>query len=131
MNEKIYKGYIIDKSQKDKSIFKTLNITNHKTIWLGLIKIYEVEVKGREIGVVVPCLQKNMTSRIGFVKQEFYLHFYCEDELLIVYRSKIFSATSDPSTWIEAHNYGKSLGIISKQLDYLTPEENYQRYFKR
>lgn len=32
MNRKVYKGYIIDKSQKNKKIFETLKITNKKTI---------------------------------------------------------------------------------------------------
>lgn len=44
MGEKIYKGYIIDKSQKNKNIFNTLEISNKKTIWCGLITIYEIVV---------------------------------------------------------------------------------------
>lgn len=119
MGEKIYKGYIIDKSQKDRKIFKTLQVTNQKTIWLGFITIYEIEVTEKELSTVIKRLQKNMISRIGLKKQEFYLHFYCENELIVVYRTKEFLATSNKSTWIEAQNYGKSLGIISKQLDFL------------
>lgn len=129
MSEKIYKGYIIDKSQKDRKIFETLQITNQKTIWLGLITIYEIEVAKKELDTVINRLQKNMVNRIGLKKQEFYLHFYYGNELIVVYRTKKFLATSDKSTWIEAQDYGKSLGIVSKQLDFLTPEQNYQRYF--
>lgn len=131
MSEKIYKGYIIDKSQKDKKIFETLQITNQKTIWLGLITIYEIEVIEKELDTIINRLQKNMVNRTGLKKQEFYLHFYCENELIVVYRTKKFLATSDKSTWIEAQNYGKSLGIVSKQLDFLTPEENHQCYFSK
>lgn len=108
MSEKIYKGYIIDKSQKNREIFDTLRITNQKTIWLGLITIYEIEVTEKELGTVINQLQKNMVNRIGLKKQEFYLHFYCGNELIIVYRTKKFLATSDKSTWIEAQNYGRS-----------------------
>lgn len=131
MSKKVYKGYIIDKSQKDKKIFETLQITNQKTIWLGLITIYEIEVIEKELDTIINRLQKNMVNRIGLKKQEFYLHFYCENELIVVYRTKKFLATSDKSTWIEAQNYGKSLGIVSKQLDFLTPEENHQCYFSK
>lgn len=49
MGEKIYKGYIIDKSQKNKNIFNTLEISNKKTIWCGLITIYEIVVKESEL----------------------------------------------------------------------------------
>lgn len=131
MSEKIYNGYIIDKSQKSRKIFDTLRITNQKTIWLGLITIYEIEVTEKELDTVINQLQKNMVNRIGLKKQEFYLHFYCENELIVVYRTKKFLATLDKSTWIEAQNYGRSLGIVSKQLDFLTPEQNRQRYFSK
>lgn len=46
-------------------------------------------------------------------------------------KAEKFLATSDKSTWIKAQDYGKSLGIVSKQLDFLTPEQNRQRYFSK
>lgn len=125
MKEKIYKGYLIDKSQKDKRIFKTLNITNQKRIWLGLIKIYEIEVNENDLDIVIRRLQENLVSSFGLIKQEFYFHFYCQEELIIIYREKIFHATADRATWVEAQEYGKTLGIVSRQLDFLTPEENF------
>lgn len=129
--DKNYMGYIIDKSQKDKKIFEKLKITNQKTIWLGLITIYEVEVREKELDKVIKQLQRNMSDHIGLKKQEFYLHFYNHDELIVVYRFKKFTATSDKSTWQEAQNYGRSLGIADKQLDFLTPEDAYRRYFSK
>lgn len=129
--DKNYMGYIIDKSQKDKKIFEKLKITNQKTIWLGLITIYEVEVREKELDKVIKQLQRNMSDHIGLKRQEFYLHFYNHDELIVVYRFKKFTATSDKSTWQEAQNYGRSLGIADKQLDFLTPEDAYRRYFSK
>lgn len=131
MEEKIYKGYIIDKSQKNKNIFNTLEISNKKTIWCGLITIYEIVVKESELIELISRLQNNMVDHIGLLRQEFYLHFYCGNELIVVYRNKVFFATSDKSTWEEAQSYGRGLGIVSKQLDFLTPEENYSRYFSK
>lgn len=129
--DKNYMGYIIDKSQKDKKIFEKLKITNQKTIWLGLITIYEVEVREKELDKVIKQLQRNMSDHIGLKKQEFYLHFYNHDELIVVYRFKKFTATSDKFTWQEVQNYGRSLGIADKQLDFLTPEDAYRRYFSK
>lgn len=131
MNKKVYKGYIIDKSQKNKKIFDTLKITNKKTIWLGLITILEIEVQEDELDTVIKQLQKNMADHVGLKKQEFYLHFYSGNELIVVFRTKNFIATSDKTTWIEAEAFGRSLGIVDKQLDFLTPEENYKRYFAK
>ena len=39
MKNKVYIGYIIDKSQKDKTIFNNLTITNKKSIWLGFVSV--------------------------------------------------------------------------------------------
>lgn len=90
--------------------------------------VFKDKILKYEIGNIE---EKNMVNRIGLKKQEFYLHFYCGNELIVVYRTKKFLATSDKSTWIEAQNYGKNLGIVSKQLDFLTPEQNRQRYFSK
>lgn len=58
MKNKVYIGYIIDKSQKDKTIFNNLTVTNKKSIWLGLITIYEIQVNEEKINTVINCLQK-------------------------------------------------------------------------
>ena len=70
-----------------------------------------------------------MVTHIAFVKQEFYVHFYCENELIVVFKEKVFHITTDKITWTEAIAYGRSLGIREKQLDFLSPEENKRRYF--
>lgn len=127
MGEKIYTGYIIDKSQRDKKIFKNMIITNQKTTWLGLIIIYEVQVDADYIDLMIKKLQDNMVTHIGFIKQEFYIHFYCGEELIVVYRDKVFHITADKKTWTEAVEHGRKLGIVEKQLDFLTPEEMKKR----
>ncbi|MGL5437085.1 MAG: hypothetical protein ACRDBO_17195 [Lachnospiraceae bacterium] len=126
---KTYIGYIINKSQKDKKIFKDLIITNKKTIWFGLITIYEVQIDSSKMEAIIKRIQNNMVSHIGIFKQEFYAHFYCGTDLIVIFREKAFQITSDKSTWKEAQLYGKSIGIVEKQLDFLTPEENRKRYF--
>lgn len=132
MGKKIYTGYIINKSQRDKKIFKNMVITNQKTIWLGLIIIYEVQVDADYIDLMIKKLQSNMVTHIGLIKQEFYIHFYCGEELIVVYRDKVFHITADKATWTEAVEYGRNLGIVEKQLDFLTPEEmkNMTKTFK-
>ena len=130
MSEKLYLGYILDKSQRDKQIFIELKCVNKKKIWLGLISIYEVEISHQDINRIIIRLQQNMISHIGSFRQEFYAHFYCGEELIVVFRDKVFHATCDPDTWRAAKQYGRSLGIVEKQLDFLTPEENRAKYFR-
>ena len=58
MKNKVYIGDISDKSQKDKTIFNNFTVTNKKSIWLGLITIYEIQVNEEKINTVINCLQK-------------------------------------------------------------------------
>jgi hypothetical protein len=91
---------------------------------LGLITIYEIQVLADDIDNIIKKIQRNMVKRIGFIKiifKEFYAHFYSGNELIVVFREKTFHITSDKSTWTEAQAYGKSMGIIEKQLDFLAP----------
>jgi len=64
-------------------------------------------------------LQDNMSDKVLFKKQEFYFHFYRDNELIIVYKDKIFKISPDKSTWIDAITYGKRLNISEKQLDFI------------
>ena len=59
-----------------------------------------------------------MSDRIFLKKQEFYLHFYRNNELIIVFRDKIFSVAPDKSTWADAIAHGRKLKIAEKQLDF-------------
>lgn len=53
------------------------------------------------------------------IKDSWYAHFWIGDDVLVVYKSKIFSIDADDrSTWKECVDYGLSIGIIEKQLDF-------------
>jgi len=108
---KNYHGIIIDKSQKDKSIFERLKILGSKTSSKGWI-LYKIEVNPEEINKIIQELQQNMISG------PYYCHFYRNNELIVVFKEKIFRITPDKSTWKEAIEYGRSSGIPEKQLDF-------------
>jgi hypothetical protein len=113
-----YHGIIFNICQKDKSIFNELNIIGKKKFIFGLFTIYKVGVSQNDLNDVIRIIQKNMTDQILFKKQEFYAHFYRLNELIIVYKYKLFKVTTDKSTWEEAIEYGKSLKIKDEQLDF-------------
>jgi hypothetical protein len=113
-----YHGIIINLSQKNKSIFNTLEIIGRKKLFFGLLTIYKVKVTPDKIDRVINEFQSNMSCRIAFKKQEFYLHFYRENELIIVFKDKIFNISPDKSTWSDAIAYGRQLKIADSQLDF-------------
>jgi hypothetical protein len=50
----------------------------------------------------------------------FYCHFYRGEELVVVFKERIFKANAcDKSTWAEILEYGKSIHIPEAQLDFL------------
>lgn len=51
-----------------------------------------------------------------------YVHFWepGKDDVLVVFKDKAYDINySDKSTWKEAIQYGKSIGILEEQLDFL------------
>lgn len=118
-DKRIYHGIIVNISQKDKSILKSFEIIGVKKVLFGLLKLYKLQVTADMIEKTIKDLQSNMSDRILLKKQEFYFHFYRENELIIVYRDKIFKVSPDKSTWTEAIAYGEGLNISDKQLDFI------------
>ena len=114
-----YHGIIVNLSQKNKSIFKRLNIVGVRKVLFGIIKIYKIDTSEKEINELIQEIQMNMSKSILMINQEFYAHFYRKNELIIIYRNKIFSVTMDKKTWEEAIKYGRSIGIKEKQLDFI------------
>ncbi len=107
MNE--YHGIVIDVSQKNKDIFKKLKIIGKKVS--GEWVLYKISVPAENISNKISTLQKGMADG-------FYFHFYRDNELVVVFKDRIFNIETDRSTWNAAVEYGKSLGIPGKQLDF-------------
>jgi hypothetical protein len=104
-----YHGILVDVSQKNKKIFKKLNILGKKKI--GKWGLYKIEISSKEMKKKVEELQANMIDG-------FYFHFYKDKELIVVFKKKIFIVETKKSSWKEIIKYGKSLGIPKKQLDF-------------
>jgi hypothetical protein len=55
--------------------------------------------------------------------EKWYAHFWTGDNVIAIFPNKTFNFKySDKSTWTEAVEYGKSLGIPEEQLDFLIEE---------
>jgi hypothetical protein len=114
-----YHGIVINKSQKDQAIFNELDVIGKRKIFCGLIVFYKIRVRTQDIDIVIKRVQKNMSSKFLFKKQEYYAHFYRADELIIVFRDKTFTVTTNRKTWRDPIAYGKSLYIVEDQLDFM------------
>ena len=118
MNNKDYHGILIKQSQRNKFIFKQMNIIGKKKVFFGFVVLYKISASPEKLDDLIQSIQENMAKRMLFAFQEFYAHFYRDSELIVVFRDKVFHMTTEKSSWEDAIAYGKSLGIIEKQLDF-------------
>lgn len=105
-----YKGTIIEESLENLDILKDFNILSSKVSSDLEWHMHTVEVTEDQI-----------QKLSWYIKPEkWYAHFWNSDDVIVVFRDKIFNLKhSDKSTWKEAVDYGKSVGIPEEQLDFI------------
>ncbi|HEY4482642.1 MAG TPA: hypothetical protein VI953_00505 [Candidatus Paceibacterota bacterium] len=105
----MYKGTIIENSLVDKEILKEVKVG--KSYSSGSWILHDVFVTKDQISV----LSKSLADG------PWYIHLWepGKDDVKVIYRDKVFDIKfSNKSTWADAVEYGKSLGIPEEQLDF-------------
>ena len=104
---KIYKGIIIQESLEDKNLVKKMQILDTKVD--GDWNIHTILISKADIDGLAP-----------YIKQgPWYAHFWHGNEVLAVFRDKIFKFKhNEPTSWRETIGYGISIGIPRQQLDF-------------
>ena len=123
-----YHGIILNISQRDKSIFDEIDVIGKKKIFLGILVLNKVNVASEDLEPLIQKLQSNMTKHFIHLIHEFYCHFYRGNELIVVFRNKVFRVTTDQSSWKEVIVYGRTLGIPMKQLDFFPYKIEDEKY---
>ena len=111
-----YKGIIIKESLVDPTILEGIKVISTRTevdqddpnnIW----HFNNVEVSRDDI----ENLQTHLKREGGW-----YMHFWRGQDVMVVFRDKLFEIKyDDKSTWKDAVEYGRSIGIPAEQLDFL------------
>jgi len=113
-----YHGIVINLSQKDPSIWNSLDVIGEKAVIPGILALNKICVQPDDAGRAIQLLQENMRDNCWPFAKGFYFHLYRNDELIIVFKSRIFRVTTDPATWTEAMEFGLKQGISKRQLDF-------------
>ncbi|MBP9836978.1 MAG: hypothetical protein KBC78_04065 [Candidatus Pacebacteria bacterium] len=106
----MYKGTIIENSLSDKNILHEVKIirTWQSSKWT----LHDVLIEEDQI----PKLSNSLSDG------PWYIHVWKpgNDKIKVIYKNKIFQINySDKSTWKDAVDYGKSIGIPEEQLDFV------------
>lgn len=96
----MYHFILIDQEFTDHGFPETFNIFAQKQD--GSWKIYGVEVPKDSLERSIADIQKNMKAGT------WYAHGYNENELIVIFKEKIFRVKPEPSEWDEIVEYGKA-----------------------
>lgn len=109
-----YTGTIVEESLKDNRFMNTLDIIdvrissaeNPVDRW----HLYKVEIDKADIDALSGQLKS----------EKWYMHFWNGDGVIAVFPNKVYEFQySDKSTWKDAVEYGRSIGIPEGQLDFV------------
>jgi hypothetical protein len=71
---------------------------------------------------IVEVLREEMEKLQSLLKREggWYMHFWKNRDVIIVFRDRLFKIDyDDKSTWKDAVEYGRLIGVPDEQLDFL------------
>jgi hypothetical protein len=113
-----FHGIIINISQKNYSVLHSLEIIGRKVVLLHIVSLLKVRVPSESLDATIKRLQDNMRKNCLPFAHSFYFHFYNDDELIVVFKNKLFRVKPEPLQFGEIVEYGKMVGIPEKQLDF-------------
>ena len=137
-----YHGEVINLSLRDVTILNKFKIIDIKKRFLGVVKIYTVELPSEKIEKIAKHFQANMSTNL---KKEWYITFHNRERIIIIFRTRIFnlsgkgitpvhgkmldvSYAEDKENWNELINYAQKLGVPNNQCDFL-PEDFSKRIY--
>ena len=106
-----YHGEVINLSLRDVTILNKFKIIDIKKRFLGVVKIYTVELPSEKIEKIAKHFQSNMSTKL---KKEWYI--------------TVHNRAEDRENWNEMINYAKKIGIPNSQCDFL-PEDFSKRTY--
>jgi len=109
---KEYHGIVIDKSLKDKKIIKKLNVIGSKKSTSNKLLQLKISFPEEKLNEMIKFIQENLVT-----KEKYYAHFYKGNEVIVIFKDKVFYVSTDKSTWKPIIHYGLSLKIPREQLD--------------
>ncbi len=124
---KEYHGNLLDTSFSDPHYLDKFKVFAKRKSETNPWTLHGVIVPEEEIETVIREVQEKLVPN-----EPYYNHFYRDDELIVVFKDKVFRISPDRSTWIDAVAYGQTLGIPDDQLVFDPNRfEGEQEYFGR
>lgn len=107
----MYHGIIIDQEFVDPSFPNAFKVFAQKQA--GSWKIIGIEIDDAQIEKAIKKIQTMMKS-----DQSWYAHFYNDDQLVVVFKDKVFRVKPHSASWQPIIEYGVQRNIPAVQLDF-------------
>src|SRR3989344_934830 len=109
----MYHGIVLDLEFKDPTFPEKFKVFAKRKSTTNDWILYGVEIPDKEISQSISKIQENMRD-----DEPYYAHFYSDNEMLVVFKNKIFKVKPHNSTWRPIINHGRSLNIPEEQLGF-------------
>ena len=107
-----YYGEVINLSLRDISMLKKFKIVDIKKRFLGLVKIYTVELPSKKIEEIAKDFQSNMSTSL---KKEWYITFHNRERVIVIFRTRIFDLSGKGITPIHGKMLDITLAVKNRQ----------------
>lgn len=109
MSQERYKGIIIEESLENRDILKDVEIIESTVSSDGEWHMHTVSAMPEDLERLAQDLKEGT----------WYAHFWSDRNVIAVFKGKVFRFNfDDKSTWKDAIEYGRALGIPEEQLDF-------------
>ena len=111
MQQNIFHGILLDVAFVDRHYPETFSIFAQKKV--GDWGLYGIEVPRDNLENTVRSIQTHMQA-----SGHFYNHIYDDEIIIVIFKERVFRATSHVSSWKDIQHYGITFGIPFEQLDF-------------
>lgn len=113
MNFGVYHGIILDLAFEDSNFPETFKIFAKRKSTKNPWTLIGVEIDKKDLSKTIAAIQANMKGG-----KPYYAHLYNDEELIVIFKDKVFNITPHISTWNEIFKYGRKVNIPNEQLDF-------------
>lgn len=106
-----YLGIVVGQSLADRACLDRATIVAERAV--GSWRLLLVRVPAAEFEAHLGALQAGLVR-----EDEWYAHYFRDDELVVVFHDGLFRVTTDRSTWGPAVEHGLARGVPPEQLDF-------------
>lgn len=113
MKDNVWHGIVLDLEFINPKYPESFTIFAKRKSKTNPWTLYGIEIDNQVFEKCIKDIQNNLKN-----DQPYYAHFYNDENLVVVFKEKIFYVKPNISTWQSIIDYGKTLGIPQEQLDF-------------